>query len=418
MVAIMSGLLQRRAHFASAVVWLCAVLLLTGCRSSAWNEWNPTPVTPDPAVITVQPQSHVVRPGQSATFTVTATSDHPMTYQWNENGIAIPGATGSSYTTPPAVLGANGSTLVGTFTVIIVDSITYVSSQPATLQIGPRPPASGDLRYLLMQQVPSSDLGAYAPIQFVGGESAYNALGSGLSMGSSVECYPNIPGDCGWDASDQFLITPTGYSMHYLAQGYLYSTFASNLESSAAPDLVFTSLDIEPSNFEYAVSWVQTTQPGGFDCRLDPIVPSGTGQQSQIQAQASLDGTQSRIVTAVSFDTEGGANLISYGWQGDTTTVYEALTTLVPPVNNVVAAVTTAATTLASQGYFISAFGGDDIQGYILVGMRVQGDSYPRPIWFQSFLGGSTTATNSTSANFTVVAWLQETGNDVFIYEQ
>jgi hypothetical protein len=141
MVAIMSGLLQRRAHFASAVVWLCAVLLLTGCRSSAWNEWNPTPVTPDPAVITVQPQSHVVRPGQSATFTVTATSDHPMTYQWNENGIAIPGATGSSYTTPPAVLGANGSTLVGTFTVIILDSITYVSSQPATLQIGPRPPA-------------------------------------------------------------------------------------------------------------------------------------------------------------------------------------------------------------------------------------------------------------------------------------
>ncbi len=40
----------------------------------------------------------------------------------------------------------------------------------------------------------------------------------------------------------------------------------------------------------------------------------------------------------------------------------------------------TTATTLAADGYFISAFGGNDADGYIIVGMRVKGDTLPRPM--------------------------------------
>ena len=34
---------------------------------------------------------------------------------------------------------------------------------------------------------------------------------------------------------------------------------------------------------------------------------------------------------------------------------------------------------LANEGYFISAFGGNDQSGYAIVGMRVMGDTTPRP---------------------------------------
>jgi hypothetical protein len=111
----------------------------------------------------------------------------------------------------------------------------------------------------------------------------------------------------------------TGLSMYY--QGGQYSNFTSDLQGYAASNLVFTSLDLEPAENAYAVSWVQTAQTGGFDYRIDPLIPPGADQPVQIQAQAILDGTESRVITAVSFDSSGNAVLISYGWTGDTTTL-------------------------------------------------------------------------------------------------
>jgi hypothetical protein len=400
-----------RVRVALASVCTCIAILLTGCSPKGWN---PTPITFDPAIITAQPVSQVVALGQTATFTVTAASDLPLTYQWTENGTVIPGATSASYTTPPAALGTGGSTLLGTFQVVIKNSSSFITSQSAKLEIGPRGPEPGDLRYLLYQQVPSNDLGAYAPFSGPGGW-AGNALGTPLSMGSSVQCYPPYPGDCGWSSEAQFLITPSGYSMHYQSGGY--ADFASDLRSISVAAVVVTSLDLEPANATYAASWVQTSQPKVFNYRLDPAIPPGTGQQSQIQAQAALDGTQSRIITAASFDASGAAVLISYGWQEDTT-VYEAQSILVPSGSSVISAVQSAATTLAAEGYFISAFGGNDVYGYILVGMRVQGDTYPRPLTFDTFLGGTVPALNPTLANFTVVAWLQQSRNNLIISEQ
>ena len=51
------------------------------------------------AAILVQPISPIVAPGAaSATFTVTTAGDPPLAFQWCTNGIAIPGATNTSYT--------------------------------------------------------------------------------------------------------------------------------------------------------------------------------------------------------------------------------------------------------------------------------------------------------------------------------
>ncbi len=200
----------------------------------------------------------------------------------------------------------------------------------------------------------------------------------------------------------------TGLNAYY--RGGDYSSLVSDLSSYAAPNVVFTSLDLEPTENAYAVSWVQTAQAGGFDFRLDPVIAPGTNQQAQIQAQTVLDGTESRVVTAVSFDASGNAVLISYGWTGDTTTVYETQTSLFPPGGDVSANVLSAATTLANEGYIISAFGGNDADGFILIGTRVQGDSLPRSI--------GEIKTTDKPPYFTPVVNLRENGVVTVVNEQ
>jgi hypothetical protein len=108
-------------------------------------------------------------------------------------------------------------------------------------------------------------------------------------------------------------------------------------------------------------------------------------------------------VTAVTFDdSTGNAVVISYGWQGDTTTAYDVQTVVATPEN-----VASAATTLAGEGYFLSAFGGNDTDGFMLIGMRVQGDTLPRPITVGS------PATPET-VPYTIVAWFSESSTDIY----
>ncbi len=332
--------------------------------------------------ITQQPLSQTVPIGEAATFTVTATGTSPLSYQWSMNGVDIPGATGASFTTPVTQPSTAGSTAIGSFQVKVSNATSNLASKAATLTAGPRSPKAGDLRYLFWQQVDTAGLfnkGSGVGEVLVGPSGivstfADNALGTPLGIGSSFACGG---GECSWSyAYEPLPPTTTAFNMHY--QGGSYSNYISDLQSYTAANIVITSLDLEPLEDAYAVSWVQTTQAGGFDYRLDPVVPAGTSQQAQIQAQATLDAKESRIITAVSFDVSGNAILVSYGWTGDTTTMYETQTVVVPQQNQISSAVVSAATTLATAGYVISAFGGNDTNGYILIGERVQGDSLPR----------------------------------------
>jgi hypothetical protein len=390
---------------------ICIAYFLTGCISR-----NGSTSTPSQAVvITVQPLNQTIPLGETATFTITATGTAPISYQWSENGTDIPGATSASYTTSAVALGSSASTSIGSFQATVSNATSSVTSNAATLTAGPRSPRAGDLRYLLFQQVDFAGLMATSrsgaggiSVESDGIISTWvdNAVGTPLGIGSSFLCGDNA---CTWPYAYQLLPSPmAGLNAYY--RGGDYSSFASDLSSYAAPNVVFTSLDLEPAENAYAVSWVQTAQAGGFDSRLDPVIAPGTSQQAQIQAQASLDGTESRVVTAVSFDASSNAVLISYGWTGDNTTVYETQTTLLSPGGDVGANVLSAATILANDGYIISAFGGNDTDGFILIGTRVQGDSLPRLI-------GDINTTDKPPY-FTPVVNLRENGVVTVVNEQ
>jgi hypothetical protein len=67
---------------------------------------NPAPVPPS---ITTQPASLTVTAPGSAHFSVVATGDAPLSYQWRRNGSAISGATSASYTLDPTALSDSGA---------------------------------------------------------------------------------------------------------------------------------------------------------------------------------------------------------------------------------------------------------------------------------------------------------------------
>jgi hypothetical protein len=91
-------------------------------------------------LITQQPVTQYVNVGSPATFQVVATSNLPLTYQWYEAApgsstfTAIPGATGTTYTSGPTASTDSGSV----FYVVVSNGVTAsVTSVSAGLFVGP-----------------------------------------------------------------------------------------------------------------------------------------------------------------------------------------------------------------------------------------------------------------------------------------
>jgi hypothetical protein len=391
-----------KAAFLAALLAFTA-LCFAGCGAGAASSGSGSSSGQKQAVVIfTQPASQAVPIGRAATFQVGAYASGTIHYQWSENGSTIPGATTNSYTTPTVSATDSGSK----FQVTVSNSFSSSTSNVATLTAGPRAPAIGDLRYLLADQVTVAgygNAGAQSGNVSAGWESISNAVGTPLLLSP---CSPGTP--CAWHFSALFLPPPmTGLTMWY--KGGNLSDFNSDLQSSIAPsdpqpiiapNIVITSLDFEPASDFYGISWVQATQDTGFDYRMQ-VVPL-----SQVSATVTQDGAASRVVTAVTIGAQGNAHLISYGWQGDTTTVFQTQTALEPPQN-----VATTAEQMAAQGYVISAFGGDNTNGYILVGMRVQGDILPRQLAVTT-PAGFTPAPDPDTGNFTDVLWFDEPAGD------
>jgi hypothetical protein len=95
---------------------------------------NAAPVAPS---ITTQPASQTITAGQTATFSVTASGTAPLSYQWQKNGVAISGATSTSYTTPAETTSDNGAQ----FSVVVGNSAGSATSNSAVLTVNAAPVA-------------------------------------------------------------------------------------------------------------------------------------------------------------------------------------------------------------------------------------------------------------------------------------
>ncbi len=92
-----------------------------------------TSVVPGAPLITTQPANRTVTVGKRAKFTVTATGDATLYYQWRKNGADIPGAHKTTYTMRATTLADNGAR----FSVVVSNNAGSVTSNDATLTVVP-----------------------------------------------------------------------------------------------------------------------------------------------------------------------------------------------------------------------------------------------------------------------------------------
>jgi hypothetical protein len=130
----------RRASRVGCCVFaaLLSVLGLSACNGG----FQGSKIAANSSITISQPVSVTVVAGQTATFSVTASGSGPFTYQWFQNGTAIPGATSSTYTTSATTAGQSGTV----FTVVVTSAEGSATSGPATLTVtGPAGPVAKSL---------------------------------------------------------------------------------------------------------------------------------------------------------------------------------------------------------------------------------------------------------------------------------
>jgi hypothetical protein len=93
---------------------------------------------PVPVSIVTQPENVTVTEPDAATFTVVATGDAPLTYQWRRNGVLIAGEVGPSYTLDPTSMAVDDG---ASFDVLVTNPVGTVPSASAVLTVQAPPPA-------------------------------------------------------------------------------------------------------------------------------------------------------------------------------------------------------------------------------------------------------------------------------------
>ncbi len=111
-------------NFGGRLFVISLILGTVGCGGSGSDPSSPP-------TIATQPANQTVTTGQAAVFGVQAGGSPPFTYTWQKNGVAISGASSSSYTTPASTISDNGSK----FEVQITNSAGSVTSNPASLAV-------------------------------------------------------------------------------------------------------------------------------------------------------------------------------------------------------------------------------------------------------------------------------------------
>ena len=114
-----------------AAAGVCLVLAACGGSADAPPPPETGPVLPVPPTITQQPANLTVTAGQAASFTVAATGDATITYQWQRGGVAIAGATSTTYTLATTVLADSGAT----FRAVATNGAGSATSNNATLTV-------------------------------------------------------------------------------------------------------------------------------------------------------------------------------------------------------------------------------------------------------------------------------------------
>jgi len=183
-------------------------VVVSNAFNSVTSDYAVLGVTYSPPDITTQPASLIRVAGTTATFSVGATGDQPLTYQWQENGANltnggnISGSTTSTLTISGATVGNSGN-----YSVTVSNSLYFVSSATAVLTVVPPTTPSTALTQIHI---------------FSGGGDGGLALG-GVILGKDANLYGTTEVGGSQEAGTAFRVIP-GFSnlstLLYFGGGY------------------------------------------------------------------------------------------------------------------------------------------------------------------------------------------------------
>ena len=385
------------------MVRLCVLLatlagFIIGCGAGTGGS-SASPISLAPAIST-QPQNQSVPMGLSAIYAVVATGAN-LQYQWLKNGSSISGATTASYMTPATAFSDSGAS----FTVSISNQAGSITSIPASLTITARAPKTGDLRF--GQVDAASTVNGYHPD---GVDIPLFCLGPG--QGGMII---TAPGDTG----TPYFLGNTPCPMEY--QTFAPAATVTGIEvvyavwplsgypAVLSDPALWTHLPPPSSGASVLQSLTFTSITAGFSFIYDSNSSGFAGTSyttplASLQSAATQEAQRGRVITALTSD-GSQATYFSYGWSGDASTIYESKV-VTATLNTAVAAVTS----LASEGYILTASGGtqaSDGSGVILIGTRVQGDTMPRPVNVGVVTSTSNTSAITMQSGYAIVAVVQ-----------
>ena len=224
-----------------------------------------------------------------------------------------------------------------------------------------------------------------------------SAAGTPLQLGVSTTCSTD---QCVW-FFDAFALPSDVVPVGVAYSGSIRERLGEALDTARATDTVITSMDIRTTPAVFGMSKAFTPQAGGYHL-TDHVVSA-----ADLATAAAAEGRQKRVITAVAFDS-GAVRFLSYAWNHDTTE--QGYDTQV--VHAAQPDVPAAAQQLGANGYIVTAVGGNETTGFILVGTRVHGGTRPQPVFVDP-------AFDNIHSGYAIIASLvDELNNVTFVYQQ
>jgi hypothetical protein len=152
--------------------------------------------------ITTQVASQTVTVGQTATFSVAASGEAPLSYQWQKNGMAISGATSATYTTPVTTTSDSGSQ----FSAVISNSTRSVTSDTATLTVTASAVAPSITTQPASQTVTAGQTATFSVTSTGTAPPSYQWRKNGISITGATSASYTTPPTAISDSGSQFAV--------------------------------------------------------------------------------------------------------------------------------------------------------------------------------------------------------------------
>ena len=243
--------------------------------------------------ITTQPVSQTVTAGQTATFSVVASSTAPMTYLWRKNNAAIRDATSSSYTTPAATTSDNGAQ----YSVTVGNSAGYVTSSAATLTVNAAAVAPSITSQPVSQTVTAGQTATFSVAASGTAPLTYQWKKNNVNISGATSSSYTTPATTTSDSGAQFTVTVSNSAGNVTSSpATLTVNAAPSALSTSSTSLSFGSINLGSSSSLSAT----LTNSGSSSITILGVSVSGAGfTPSGVSSGLILNGGSTATLNVV-----------------------------------------------------------------------------------------------------------------------